>query len=60
VPHWFSIYTLRVRIGAWGFRYFRFYPLRCSKMASMPFLSCGFASQTQEIIDAGSAARTPG
>jgi hypothetical protein len=28
VPHWFSIYTLRVRIRAWGFRYFRFYPLR--------------------------------
>jgi hypothetical protein len=23
VRHWFSIYTLRVRIGAWGFRYFR-------------------------------------
>jgi hypothetical protein len=23
-------------------------------MASMPFLSCGFASQTQEAVDAGS------
>jgi hypothetical protein len=34
---------------------FRFYPLRCSKMASMPFLRCKFfASQkTYEIIAAG-------
>jgi hypothetical protein len=30
VLHWF-IHTLRVRIGAWGFRYFRSYPLRESK-----------------------------
>jgi hypothetical protein len=61
VPHWFFIYTLRVRTWAWGFRYFRFYPLRgrkpkafaFPKAASMPLLGFGFASQTQKIIDAG-------
>jgi hypothetical protein len=30
-----------------------FYPLRCPKTASMLFLGCGFAPQTQEIVDAG-------
>jgi hypothetical protein len=49
VPHWFSIHTLRVRIRAWGFRYFRFYPLRCPKLPSMAILGFGFASQTQGI-----------
>jgi hypothetical protein len=59
--HWFSIYTLRVRIRAWGFRYFRFYPLRGRKptafafpeTASMPLLGWGFVSQTLGNIPAG-------
>jgi hypothetical protein len=38
-----------------GLRYFRFYPLRCSKMASVPFLSCKFFAKqkTYEIRVAG-------
>jgi hypothetical protein len=32
-----------------GFRYFRFYPLRCPETASVLFQGCGFASQTQGI-----------
>jgi hypothetical protein len=39
VRQWFSIYTLRVRIRAWGFRYFRFYPLRGRKTESLPFFA---------------------
>jgi hypothetical protein len=58
VPHEF-IHTLRVRIRAWGFRYFRFYPLRCSKLPSMLFLGCGVASQTQGSVTAGILAGHP-
>jgi hypothetical protein len=36
-----------------GFRYFRFYPLRGQKTASMLFFASGFASQTQGSVDAG-------
>jgi hypothetical protein len=38
-----------------GLRYFRCNPLRCSKMASMPFLSCKFFAlqKTYEINVAG-------
>jgi hypothetical protein len=38
-----------------GLRYFRCNPLRCSKMASMPFLSCKFfaTQKTYEINVAG-------
>jgi hypothetical protein len=43
-----------------GLRYFRFYPLRCSKMASLPFLSSKFFAKqkTYETIAAGIPAAT--
>jgi hypothetical protein len=49
VRHGFSIYTLRVRIRAGGFRYFRFYPLRCRKTASCRFSALGLLRKPKDL-----------
>jgi hypothetical protein len=54
VRPWFSIHTLRVRMWAWGFRYFRFYPLRGRKSPAVAIFAFGFCeAKSRESIHAG-------